>query len=36
MINPFDKNFFKFLIGFVCILCFSFAMLFFVSRYGPS
>lgn len=34
MVNPFDNNFFKFLLGFVCILVFSFALLFFIERYS--
>ncbi len=34
LINPFDKSFFKFFIGFVCILCFSFSVLYIVGRYG--
>ena len=33
MVNPFDKTFFKFLIGFACILILSFAVLYFVGRY---
>lgn len=30
MVNPFDKNFFKFLLGFLCILAVSFAVLYVV------
>jgi len=33
MVNPFDKNFFKFFIGFVCILCVSFGILYIVGRF---
>jgi hypothetical protein len=36
MVNPFDRNFFKFFIGFVCILCFSFGVLFAVGYYSNS
>ncbi|MBU6231950.1 hypothetical protein KGP36_04780 [Patescibacteria group bacterium] len=34
MTNPFDRNFYRFFIGFICILCVSFAVLYFVGRYG--
>ena len=34
MTNPFDHNFFKFLIGFVCILLASFTVLYLVGMYG--
>lgn len=34
MINPFDRTFFKFLIGFALILGVSFAILYFVGRYS--
>lgn len=34
MINPFDQNFFRFLLGFTFILITSFTILFFVARYG--
>jgi hypothetical protein len=33
MVNPFDKSFFKFLIGFVLILAASFAALYFAGRF---
>ena len=33
MINPFDKNFFHFLIGFLVILGFSFSVIFFTGVY---
>lgn|GEM_PF-1170915 len=33
MVNPFDRNFFHFLGGFTLILCFSFSILYFTSRY---
>jgi len=33
MVNPFDRNFFKFLIGFACILVLSFVVLYLVSLY---
>jgi hypothetical protein len=36
MVNPFDRSFFKFFIGFVCILCFSFGVLFVVGYYSNS
>lgn len=34
MRNPFDKNFFRFLLGFSFILVASFAVLFFAGRYS--
>lgn len=34
MVNPFDRNFFHFLIGFCLILAFSFSILFFTDKYG--
>lgn len=34
MRNPFDATFFKFLLGFTVILSMSFAVLFFVGKYG--
>ena len=34
MVNPFDRNFFKFLIGFICVLLASFVVLYFVGRYS--
>ncbi|GEM_PF-883460 len=33
VINPFDRNFFKFFIGFICMLTMSFAVLYVVGRY---
>ena len=36
MVNPFDHNFFKFFIGFVLIIVFSFGILYIVGRFGPS
>ncbi len=36
MVNPFDHNFFKFFFGFVCILCFSFGILFIVGQYSET
>lgn len=33
MVNPFDKNFFHFLIGFLMILGFSFSIIFFTGIY---
>jgi hypothetical protein len=34
MVNPFDRNFFKFFTGFVLILLASFALLYLVQIYG--
>ncbi len=34
MVNPFDKNFFHFFIGFLLILCFSFSVLYFTGKYS--
>ena len=34
MKNPFDQNFFRFLLGFSFILCTSFAVLFMVGQYS--
>jgi len=34
MVNPFDKNFFHFLGGFILILFFSFGVLYFTGKYG--
>ncbi len=34
MRNPFDKAFFKFLLGFSFILAASFALMFFVGQYS--
>ena len=36
MVNPFDRNFFKFFIGFVCILGISFSLLYVVGAYTQS
>jgi hypothetical protein len=36
MVNPFDRNFFKFFIGFVCILGLSFLILYVVGQWGGS
>jgi len=33
MVNPFDKSFFKFVIGFGCILLVSFAVLYVAGKY---
>jgi hypothetical protein len=33
MVNPFDRNFFKFLLGFIIILISSFALLYIVNVY---
>jgi len=33
MVNPFDKSFFKFLIGFAIILLVSFGVLYLVGNY---
>jgi hypothetical protein len=32
MVNPFDRNFFKFISGFITILAVSFAVLYFVGQ----
>jgi len=34
MVNPFDRNFFKFFIGFIFVLLTSFTILYFIGRYG--
>jgi hypothetical protein len=34
MVNPFDRTFFRFLLGFTLILVVSFAILFFVEQYS--
>ena len=34
MVNPFDANFFKFLIGFICILLVSFGVLYIANSYN--
>jgi magnesium-transporting ATPase (P-type) len=36
MVNPFDRNFFKFFVGFVCILAVSFGVLYIVGTYTNS
>lgn len=36
MVNPFDRSFFKFFIGFICILTLSFAIIYVVGRYALS
>ncbi len=33
MVNPFDRNFFRFLFGFVAILAVSFSVIYLVGRY---
>ena len=33
MVNPFDRNFFRFLLGFLLILTVSFGIIYFVGRY---
>ncbi|MDB5239191.1 MAG: hypothetical protein JWO00_526 [Candidatus Parcubacteria bacterium] len=33
MVNPFDSSFFKFLLGFICILLLSFTVFYFVGKY---
>jgi hypothetical protein len=33
MVNPFDRNFFKFLLGFLVILAASWSVIYFVGRY---
>jgi hypothetical protein len=33
MVNPFDKSFFRFLIGFACILILSFVVLYVAGQY---
>ena len=35
MVNPFDQNFFKFLLGFTCILIGAFAFIYLIQHYGP-
>ncbi len=34
MVNPFDRNFFHFVVGFGLILSFSFSVLYFTGRYS--
>jgi hypothetical protein len=34
MVNPFDKNFFKFLIGFALILILSFVAIYIATQHG--
>jgi hypothetical protein len=36
MVNPFDRSFFKFFFGFVCILGLSLAILYIVGQWGSS
>ncbi len=36
MVNPFDRNFFKFFMGFVLILAISFGLLYIVGTYSSS
>jgi hypothetical protein len=36
MVNPFDRNFFKFFIGFVCIIAVSFLVVTIASQYESS
>jgi len=36
MVNPFDRNFFKFFAGFVCILGVSFSVLYIVGVYAKT
>ena len=36
MVNPFDKTFFRFILGFAFILSLSFGVLFFAGRYQSS
>ena len=36
MVNPFDRNFFKFFLGFVCILSISFCILYIVGQYSQT
>ncbi len=33
MVNPFDRNFFHFLAGFILILCLGFSVLYFAGKY---
>ena len=34
MVNPFDKSFFKFLLGFALILIMSFAIIYFATQHS--
>jgi hypothetical protein len=34
MVNPFDRNFFHFFVGFLVILCTSFSILFLADKYS--
>lgn len=34
MVNPFNRNFFRLLLGFTLILSFSFSLLFFINKYN--
>jgi len=36
MVNPFDRNFFKFLFGFLIILAASFSVIYFVGQYAEN
>ena len=36
MVNPFDRNFFKFLFGFLVILSVAFGIIYFVGRYSAN
>jgi len=36
MVNPFDRSFFKFVIGFVLLLLASFTLIYFTEKYGTS
>ena len=36
MVNPFDRTFFRFLLGFGIILIVSFAILYFVGKYSAA
>ncbi len=36
MVNPFDRNFFKFLLGFLVILAASWSVIYFVGRYAAN
>ena len=36
LINPFDKTFFKFVLGFTAILVGTFGTIYLVQKYGPA
>jgi len=36
MVNPFDRNFFKFFFGFTFLLLVSFTVIYIVQQYGSS